>query len=300
MQPLIDTHQHLWDLSKFNLPWTASSPLFNQSYLIEQYIEATCNAAVEKAVYMEVDVAPGQEVEEAEYILKLCEQDDTPTCGAVISGRPSEENFDAYIKQFTGNKYIKGIRQVLHVPETAAGYCLNPTFIHNIRLLGTLDLSFDICIRPSELSDALKLAKECPDTLLIIDHCGNADPAIVNGSKDPGPRPHDVGFWHTRQQWLDDMNALAERPNVICKISGIVARADPNNITASTLAATVNHCIDSFGEDRVVFGGDWPVCLISTSYQGWVNVLREIIAERSQTVQRKLLYDNAVRIYNLG
>ena len=299
MNPIVDTHQHLWDLTKFNLPWTASIPLFNQSYLMDDYLEATRDAAVTKAVYMEVDVVPGQHVAEAEYIIALCERDDTPTCGAVISGQLTESTFGDYIEQFNGNQYIKGVRQVLHVPETAAGTCLSATFVRNVQLLGELGMSFDICIRPSELLDGVKLAQQCPDTLLIVDHCGNADPNVVNGSKDPGPRPDDVGFWHTDEQWRQDMAALAEEPNVICKISGIVARANPDSWTAPDLAATVNHCLDSFGPDKVVFGGDWPVCLVTTPYQGWADALREIIADRSEEVQRKLLHDNAVRLYNL-
>jgi L-fuconolactonase len=298
MLPIIDTHQHLWDLQKFNLPWVAGAPALNRSYLQSDYVEATAGLNVVKAVYMEVDVDPAQQVAEALYIIDQCERADTPTVGAVISGRPASVTFAAYINQFKGNRSIKGVRQVLHVPETPAGYCLQPTFVQNIQLLGDLGMSFDLCLRPSELRDGAKLADQCPNTRFVVDHCGNADPNIVADPTDLPPDPADP-FSHTRRQWQDDMQALANRPNVICKISGIIARVTPGWRTA-TLAPTVNHCLDVFGPDRVVFGGDWPVCTLGASYRDWATALREIIADRSERDQRKLLHDNAERFYGLA
>ena len=295
MIPIIDTHQHLWDLSKFTLPWVDGAPAINRSYLQSDYAAATAGLNVVKAVYMEVDVESSQQVAEALYIIDQCQRPDTPTAGAVISGRPASTDFAAYIGQFKGNPYIKGVRQVLHGPETPAGYCLQPTFVKNIQLLGEMGLRFDLCLRPAELSDAVKLVDQAPDTRFVVDHCGNADPYIVadinTPSADPAP--------HTRQQWLDDMQALANRPHVICKISGIIARVVPG-WSAATLAPTVNHCLDVFGPDRVVFGGDWPVCTLGASYREWVTALREIIADRSEQDQRKLLHDNAEHFYTLA
>lgn len=296
MIPIIDTHQHLWDLSKFTLPWVNGAPAINRSYLQSDYAAATAGLNVIKAVYMEVDVEPSQQVDEALYIIDQCQRPDTPTVGAVISGRPASADFAAYIGQFKGSPYIKGVRQVLHGPETPAGYCLQPAFVKSIQLLGELGFSFDLCLRPGELSDAVKLVDQAPDTRFVVDHCGNADPYIVadidTQSAEPAP--------HTRQQWLDDMQALANRPHVICKISGIIARAIPGQWSAATLAPTVNHCLDVFGPDRVVFGGDWPVCTLGASYREWVTALREIIADRSEKDQRKLLHDNAERFYSLA
>jgi L-fuconolactonase len=97
---------------------------------------------------------------------------------------------------------------------------------------------------------------------------------------------------------MDDITALAQRPNVVCKISGIVARARAG-WSAQDLAPTINHCLDAFGPDRVIFGGDWPVCTLGAPYRAWVEALKAIIAHRSETDQRKLLHDNAVHIYRL-
>ena len=84
----------------------------------------------------------------------------------------------------------------------------------------------------------------------------------------------------------------------MCKVSGIVARVQ-EGWTAETLAPTVNHCLDCFGPDRVVFGGDWPVCTLGATYAEWAGALRQIISTRSDDEQRKLLYDNAARIYKV-
>lgn len=298
MLPIIDTHQHLWDLTKFTLPWTEGGGVLARTFLQKDYTEATAGLNVIKAVYMEVDVEPSQQRAEADYIIDQCARADTPTVGAVISGRPAATEFASYIGTYQKNPYIKGVRQVLHVPETPAGYCLQSQFVKSMQLLGTLGLSFDLCMRPAELGDAVKLVDQCPETRFVVDHCGNADPNIIADPTDK-PRNADDPFSHTRQQWMDEMAALAERPNVICKISGIVARATPDNWNAATLAPTVNHCLDVFGPDRVVFGGDWPVCTLVASYKEWASALREIIAERSETDQRKLLHDNAALFYGV-
>jgi predicted TIM-barrel fold metal-dependent hydrolase len=295
MLPIIDTHQHLWDLGKFRLAWTDSAPSLARNYLTSDYLEATTGLNVVKAIYMEVDVDPSQQVAEAEYIIDLCQREDNPTVAAVISGRPADANgFKAYINRFKESPYIRGVRQVLHGPGTPAGYCLQPSFVKSVQLLGELGLSFDLCMRPAELGDAVKLVDQCPDTQFILDHCGNADPYIVAGAAGSGDPMH-----HTRQEWMDGIQALADRSNVVCKISGIIARARPDDWTASDLAPTINHCLDSFGPDRVVFGGDWPVCTLGAPYASWVNALKMVIMNRSEEEQRKLLYDNAARIYRV-
>jgi len=297
--PIIDTHQHLWDLSKFNLPWTAGAAIFNRNYVTRDYLAATAGLNVVKAIYMEVDVAADQKGAEATAIAAQCQRRDTPTVAAVISGFPASADFKAYISRFVGNPYIKGLRQVLHVPETGPGYCLQPAFVQGVQLLGELGLSFDLCLRPAELGDAVKLVDQCPGTRFILDHCGNADPYVVADPQSSETVDPANPMAHTRQQWLDDIQALAQRSNVVCKISGIIARVQPS-WTPQDLAPTINHCLDSFGPDRVIFGGDWPVCTLGGSYAQWVNALKEVIAIRSEAEQGKLLHDNAVRVYSLA
>ena len=297
MLPIVDTHQHLWNLAQFALPWLegAGTEPLRKNHLMSDYLAAAKGAGIARTVYMEVDVAAAQRIAEAEFVAGLCNADDNPMAGAVIGGHPGEEGFRAYIECFKGHDFIKGVRQVLHVPEAAPGRCLQERFVRDVQYLGAVGLSFDLCLRPSELGDAVGLVDQCPDTRFIVDHCGNADPQIANGAAERDPANP---FSHTKEQWQRDMAALAEREHVVCKISGVIARA-PAGWNADALAPTVNHCLDSFGPDRVVFGGDWPVCNLGASLGAWVAALREIVSGRPEEEQAKLLAGNAERLYGL-
>ena len=263
MLPIVDTHQHMWDLAQFALPWLEGEGMepLRKNYLMSDYLAAGAGAGIARTVYMEVDVAAAQHIAEAEFVAGLCRADDNPMAGAVIGGSPGEEGFRAYIDRFKDEDAIKGVRQVLHVPDAEPGHCLQEGFVRDVQYLGEIGMSFDLCLRPGELGDAVGLVDQCPDTLFIVDHCGNADPQIVNGAAEHDPANP---FSHTKEQWQGDIATLAVREHVVCKISGIIARA-PAGWSADTLAPTVNHCLDSFGPDRVVFGGDWPVCNFGAS-----------------------------------
>ncbi len=288
---IIDTHQHLWDLEKFKLPWLDGAPeVLRQNYRTKEYLDATRGLNV-KAIYMEVDVDPSQHIAEAEHVAELCKSDDHPTIAAVVGGKPASLDFPNYVKRLTEHPQIKGVRQVLHVDATAQGFCLQKEFIRGVRLLGERGLSFDLCMRPTELKDGIKLVTSCPDTRFILDHCGNADPKAFR------QKTADTA-WHDAVAWGRDIDRCAKQSNLICKISGIVARA-PKNWTADDLAPIVNHCLDAFGPDRVIFGGDWPVCLLGASLRRWIDALAEIISNRPADQQRKLWHDNAQRFYGV-
>jgi L-fuconolactonase len=285
MIPIVDTHQHLWDLDKFRLDWmTAGEEPLGRSYRPADYAEAARGLEVVKSIYMEVDVVPEQQVAEAEFILGLIREGKTPTVAAVVSGRPSSEGFAAYLDRFRGEPAIKGVRQVLHVPSTPAGYCVDPAFVRGTSELGKRGLSFDLCMRSADLPHAAKLIEACPDTRFILDHCGNE--SVLE--KD-----------HSR--WKRDIDAIAAKGDrVVCKVSGIVASAKGHSWSEADLAPIVNHVLDAFGPDRVIFGGDWPVCTLAASYRRWVEALKAIVKDRPEEQQRKLFHDNAVRLYGLA
>lgn len=277
--PIIDTHQHLWDLRKFRLPWIKKGHKLDRNYLISDYLAATKGLGVVQAVYMEVDVAPEQQLAEAEEVAAVCKRGDTPTRAAVISGRPASDDFADYIKRFKGSPYVKGLRQVLHGEGTKPGYCLDRKFIAGVRLLGDLGLRYDLCMRHAELPDGARLVGECKGTRFVLDHCGNPD-------------------LKRHERWKKDLAALARHENVVCKVSGVVASAPPG-WKAEDLAPVVNHTLDTFGPDRVMFGGDWPVCTKAATYKQWVEALKAIVRDRGAAEQRKLFHDNAVAFYGL-
>jgi predicted TIM-barrel fold metal-dependent hydrolase len=282
--PIVDTHQHLWDLDRFKLPWIKDGSPLARSYTLDDYRKATEGLNVVKTVYMEVDVDPSQQDAEADFVIGLCKDaEQTRMYGAVVSGRPASDGFPKYIARFKGSKQVKGLRQVLHGDGTKAGYCLEPAFVKGVQRLGELGLSYDICIRPGELSDAAKLIGQCPDTRFILDHCGNANVQ----AKD-------------RTQWQKDIGEVAKRKNVVCKVSGIVASAKPGAWSADDLAPIVRHVQEVFGPDRVMFGGDWPVCTLAATYGQWVAALKEIVKGQKAEEQKKLFHDNAVKFYGLA
>lgn len=280
--PVIDTHQHLWDLSKFRLAWLTSATKLNRNYLPEDYRKATEGLNIVKSVYMEVDVVPSQQAEEAQWIVDLIRSGKTPTVAAVVSGRPSSDGFKAYLDRFKGMPEIKGLRQVLHGDSTPPGYCLDPAFIRGIRQLGEAGWSYDICLRPGELRDGAKLIDACPDTSFVLDHCGNA--AVFGGD---------------RAAWKAGIAEVAKRDRVVCKVSGIVASTEGKPWTVDDLAPIINHVLDVFGPDRVMFGGDWPVCTLGATYRQWFDALKTVVRDRPAADQRKLFHDNAERVYRL-
>src|SRR5262249_22112098 len=194
--------------------------------------------------------------------------------------RPASDGFAKYIRPFKDSAYVKGLRQVLHGPSTRAGYCLDRQFIKGIRLLGELGLHFELCMRHAELPDAIKLVDACTGTRFVLDHCGNPD--LVKHEK-----------------WKKDIAKLARRKNVVVKVSGIVASATPGKWKADDLAPVVYHTLDVFGPDRVMFGGDWPVCTLAASYKQWVEALQAIVRDRKEADRRALFHDNAVKFYGL-
>ena len=287
--PIVDTHQHLWDLDKFRLPWLGKEGGLSRSFVTRDYLAAADGLNITKAVYMEVDVAEDQKELEAEHLIELAKQPDQPTVAAVIGCRSASPEFGKYARRYRDSSVIKGFRQVLQVGK------FEDQFVKNLQLLGEIDKSFDLCVPGKEVGETIKVVDACPDTRFILDHCGNADvkaflPAKRRGDHQPG---HDVDAWKR------SVEQLAKRERVICKISGIIAGA-PKDWTAADLAPIVNHCLDSFGPKRVVFGSDWPVCLKGATLKQWVAALKEIMASRPLTEQRQLLSENAVRLYRLG
>jgi L-fuconolactonase len=280
--PIVDTHHHLWDLDRFQLPWLKPGEPLAKSFVMSDYREATAGLNVVKTVYMEVDVDPSQQDAEVEYVTALCRAEDNPMAAAVVSGRPASETFTKYLGRHKDNVYIRGIRQVLHVPGTPRGYCLEKPFVAGVQRLGEQGWSFDLCMRSGELADAVKLADQCPGTRFVLDHCGNASVLAADLAS-----------------WRRDISELAQRKNVIAKISGIIASGAGGKWTVENLAPIINHTLDMFGAERVVFGGDWPVCTLAASFRQWVESLRAIVADRPVEEQRKLFHGNAMKFYHL-
>jgi predicted TIM-barrel fold metal-dependent hydrolase len=281
--PIIDSHQHLWDLSQFKLPWLKDDDALNRCFLPDDYAKASEGLHIVKTIYMEVDVHESQQAAEARWILDLCESNRQRPTAAVISGRPDSEAFGAYLDEFRDRGPLKGVRRVLHSAATPSGTCLKPEFLAGMRLLGDRGLSFDLCIQPTELPNVAKLIDECKHTQFILDHCGN--PSLKVKNLDP---------------WKRDLAKVAAQPNVTCKVSGFIATAEKGQWQPRDCAPIINAVLEAFGPDRVMFGGDWPVCTMGATLKEWVAAIREVVSNRPELEQRKLFHDNAARIYRLS
>lgn len=283
MLPVIDTHQHLWDPAKLKLGWLKKGSPLDAKFGPEEYAAATKDLNVVKSVYMEVDVVPDDRQKEADYVVGLCKEGKTPMVAAVLGGDPADKNFGTYVAQFKDSKFVKGFRRVLHVDATPAGYMLKDDFVKGVQLLSTLGMIFDLCIRPAELPDVAKLLDKCVDNRFVLDHCGNPQAKFTAKEFD---------------QWKADTAEVAKRRNVMVKVSGFVANGyEKGKWKADDLAPVVNHIIDTFGAKRCMFGGDWPVCTVAGTYADWLTALRQIISNRPEEDQKRILHDNAARLY---
>ena len=289
---IIDTHQHLWDLDLFSYAWLAGAepppgsvaagrPVLNRSFRISDYLAATAGVGVEKSVHLEADVDEPFMLAETRHILALADQPDNPLEGVVACGRPEHADFRQYLDKIVGDPKLKGVRRILHTQPDALGQSL--TFKDHVRSLVSYGLSFDICVLARQLPIAIALVKHCPDVTFVLDHCGV--PQVKEKVLDP---------------WRAHIREIAAFPNVYCKVSGIVAYADPARWTPDDLRPYVEHVIECFGWDRVMFGSDWPVCTLSAPYRRWVEALLSLTAGASPADRVKLFRDNATRIYRLG
>lgn len=278
---IIDTHQHLWDLSKLRLPWLTGDTPLNHSFTMDDYLAATKHVNVIKTVYMEVGVAPDQRVAEAEYVIGLCERKDNPMAAAVIGGDPSAPEFKEYISRYRRHPYVKGVRSPFRAPSSPGG-SFDPEYVKGVRLLGELGLSYDLLVSPGQIRDAARLVDACPHTHFILDHCGNPDVQAV-----------------ALTGWEQEIGELAKRKRVVCKVSGFVASAKPKSWKPEDLEPIVRYVMDVFGSERVMYGGDWPVCTKVTSLLKWTQALAFAVRIYEPQDQAKLFYDNAARIYGL-
>jgi predicted TIM-barrel fold metal-dependent hydrolase len=287
--PIIDTHQHLWDLDMLHLTWLR--PPIDRSFLMDDYLEAVRGQNVVKAIYMEVGAPPEERVKEAEWALDLCRDTSNPTVAAVIAKDPTDPDFADYMGSYEGNSYLKGIRHFFG----SAAEITAPQVVENIRLLGEMGFSFDLGLPPRWLAAGSRLVDQCPGTPFVLNHCGAADPVAFFPEGKERPREPE----HDRDLWIRDIEQMARRPNVICKISGIASHVPDYPLTADDLAPIINHCLDQFGPDRVVFAGDWPVVLWNMPLARWIQTLKEVVHMRPMEEKLKLFHDNALTFYGL-
>ena len=276
---LIDTHQHLWDLDRFPYSWCAGIPALNRSFRYGDYARAASGLGITKTVFVECDVDDPHALEEARMIQAVA--DEQPSIGGIVaSARPERDGFREHLEQLALLKKVRGIRRVLHTQPDELSQ--SAAFAKNLNLLPGFGFTFDLCVLARQLPQALVLIRRCPKVSFILDHCGVPD--VRGGASEA---------WHAH------IAEIAGLPNAVCKISGLVAYADPKTLTMDVLKPWVEHVIGQFGWERVVWGGDWPVCTLSTPLAEWVRLTRELTASASESDRSSLFHLNARRVYRL-
>ncbi len=275
---LVDTHQHLWDTRRFPYSWCAGIPALNRSFLIRDYLAAAEGAGIAKTVFMECDVDEPHALDEARHIQELSEE--YPLIAGIVAGaRPERADFPRQLDALLDLPKLRGIRRVLHVaPDTTSQ---SEMFAENVRSLGPHGLTFDLCVLARQLPLAISLVEKCPGVRFVLDHCGNPD--VKAGVSEP---------------WLTNIRRMAGFPNVVCKISGLVVHAG-QGWSVDYLRPWVDHVVASFGWDRVLWGGDWPVCTLVATLKQWVAATEALFASATEADRTGCFSANAERIYRV-
>ena len=272
----IDAHQHFWALERGDYGWLTPElkPIY-RDFLPDDLQPSLRRAGIEGTVL--VQAAPT--VAETEYLLSLAAEN------SFIKGVVGWVDFDApdaaqEIAKLAGNPALVGLRpmiQDIDDPNWMLGANLAPAF----QALQHFDLAFDALVLPRHLGQLLELLKRYPNMRSVIDH----------GAK---PEIRDSAF----SDWATGMAALAYGTNAYCKLSGLVTEA-AQDWTTENLRPYVDHLLDTFGPQRLIWGSDWPVCTLASSYDRWVDTTETLLATQTDADRVAILGGNAANFYNL-
>ncbi len=280
--PIVDSHVHLLDTKRFGYGWTAKAPKLRRDWSPSDLTAAAAPVAIDRFVFVEVDVDFPQHLDEVRWVSELAKSEKRlqgmVACLPLERGPEIEKEMEVLYR----HPIVRGVRRLIQ-NQPDPDYVLRRPFIDAVKLLPRYGLSFDLCIFHRQMANTIEFVRQCPEVQFVLDHIGK--PGIKAGVFDP---------------WRQEMRALAALPNVHCKISGVATEADHRNWTRERLRPYIDHAIECFGFDRIMFGGDWPVCELAGSYPDWVSIVDWAMSGCSEADRRKLFCDNAIRFYRLG
>ena len=281
MISLLDTHQHLVYREKASYGWTKDiPPLAEGNFTLDDYKTLTEGLGIGGTLFMETGVDDPDYQQETRFVKSLADNSDNGLIGLISSIRPeSDEAFETWLEE-TIEMGVVGYRRILHVmPDDTSQ---SDIFRKNVRKIGVSGKTFDICFLPGQLPVACELAKACENTKLILNHCGVPD--IAGNGLDP---------------WKQDIKALAQIPNVICKLSGLMAYCAPGTSSLETIEPFVDHVLNCFGPNRMVWGSDWPVVNLAKGLPEWIAVTRKILGKLSADEASSIAYGTAQIVYKV-
>lgn len=274
----VDAHLHCWDPRLLSYPWLAAVPTIASAHTPAELQAEAGTLQPEKMVFVECG-APW--LDEVRWIERLAASD--RRLGGIVAKCAVNEGAVtiAAIAELKNHPLVRGVRHLIQ-HEADSNFCAGPGFIDGVREVGRAGLSFDICCFPMQLPAVIRLVRACPGTRFVLDHLGK--PEIRAGRLDP---------------WRGHIRELAALPNVVAKLSGLITEADHSSWKPDELRPYVDHALEFFGAERLLFGGDWPVAKLAGSYSRWLEVARELVSHLSATDQDAIFRDNAFRFYRL-
>ena len=281
MISLLDTHQHLVYREKASYGWTKDiPPLAEGNFTLDDYKTLTEGLGIGGTLFMETGVDDPDYQQETRFVKSLADNSDNGMIGLISSIRPeSDEAFETWLEE-TIEMGVVGYRRILHVmPDDTSQ---SDIFRKNVRKIGVSGKTFDRCFLPGQLPVAFELAKACENTKLILNHCGVPD--IAGDGLDP---------------WRQDIKALAQIPNVICKLSGLMAYCAPGTSSLEKIEPYVDHVLNCFGPNRMVWGSDWPVVNLAKGLPEWIAVTRKILGKLSADEASSIAYGTAQIVYKV-
>jgi len=273
---LIDAHHHLWRFDPRQYDWiSANDRVLRRDFLVPEW-EALCAAhGIERTIVVQAR----QTLDETRWLLELAAR--SQRIAGVVGWVPlADPLLPELLVPLMADRRLKAVRHVVQ-GESDPDFLLHPMIAAGLRALAPHGLAYDLLVRHHQLNQATACVDAHPELRFVLDHA----------AKPPSVTDH-------LSIWARDLRTLAQRPNVWCKLSGLatelIGSHDP-----TALARSIAVVLEAFGPQRVLFGSDWPVCLLATGYGCWLNTVREHLAPLTSTERAAIFGGNAVIAYRL-
>jgi L-fuconolactonase len=273
----IDSHQHFWNYDPARDTWINNK----MQVLQKDFLPADLQPLLQEHVITGcIAVQADQSEAENEFLLS-CARDNPFIKGIVGWIDLTAKQVENRLIYYQDKKIIKGFRHILQ-SETDRAFMLRPDFVRGIGLLSAYGFSYDLLIVPDQLLFARELALTFPEQRFILDHI--AKPDIKRGGN---------------ETWAEELKILAACPNVYCKLSGLITEADWKHWSAAQVLPYIETAVAAFGMKRLMFGSDWPVCLLAGNYQSVIQLASSYFSTYTQAEQEGFWAGNAITCYNL-
>lgn len=273
----IDSHQHFWKFDPVRDSWiTEDMSVIRRDFLPPDLAPNLQQHALDGCIAVQSD----QSEKDNDFLLELAEAN--PFIKGIVGWVDLQaENIEESLDFWCRHKKLKGFRHVLQ-GETDRALMLKPEFKRGIKALEKHEYTYDILIFPDQIAYATKLAQFFPDQKFVLDHI--AKPLIKD---------------HLTEPWGKDIRELAALSNVYCKVSGMVTEADWKTWKNEDFTPYLDTVFEAFGAERLMFGSDWPVCLVAGGYQKMIGIVEEYTSRLTENEQKLFWGGNAERFYSL-